>query len=178
MISSGQDPLGISVPVASVNGHYQLQYSVAMTAPWRTLSTQQTTTWSFSSPAATSAPVPSGWLCFSGTTTGCSVVALMLPDYQLPESDIGDVAAGPVTFQLGISHILGVHIAVTTAHVSVSFDGGTTWVAAHVTPSGADNYAVSYTNPSHAGTAAIRIHVTDADGGVLDQTIFNAYAFP
>ncbi len=178
VISSGQDPLGISVPVTSTSAHYQLQYSVAMSAAWRTLSTQETTTWSFSSPSGTSAPLPSGWLCFSGTSTGCSVIALMLPDYQLPENDLGQVASGPVTFQLGISHILGVSIAVTSAQVSVSFNGGTTWVAAHVAPNGSNNFAVTYKNPSHTGTAAIRIHVTDADGGVLDQTILNAYAFP
>jgi hypothetical protein len=178
VISSGQDPLGISVPVTSGSARYQLQYSVAMSAVWRTLSTQQTTTWSFSSPSSTRASLPSGWLCFSGTSAGCSVVALMLPDYQLPESDTGTVASGPVRFQLRISHILGVPVAVTSAQVSVSFDGGTTWVTAHVAPSGPNNFAVSYRDPSHAGTAAIRIHVTDADGGVLDQTILNAYAFP
>jgi hypothetical protein len=177
VISSGQDPLGISVPVTSGSAHYRLQYSVAMSAPWWTLSTQQTTTWSFSSPSSTSAPLPPGWLCFSGMSTGCSVIALMLPDYQLPESLTGDVASGPVTFQLGISHILGVPVAVTSAQVSVSFDGGTTWVTAHVTPSGSNSYSVSYKDPSHAGTAALRIHVTDADGGLLDQTILDAYAF-
>jgi hypothetical protein len=177
-IDSGEDPIFISVPVAAGNAHYQLEYSVAMSAAWRTLSTEESTTWSFSSPASTGAPLPADWACFSGTATGCSVVALMLPDYQLPESDTGDVASGPVTFQLGISHILGVPIAVTSAQVSVSFNGGTTWVTAHVTPSGANTFSVSYRNPAHAGTAAIRIHVTDADGGVLDQTIRNAYAIP
>jgi hypothetical protein len=102
----------------------------------------------------------------------------MLPSYQLPEDDTGHVASGPVTFQLAISHILGVSIATTSAAVSISFDGGSTWVAATVSPNGANNYAVSYSDPNHAGTAAIRISVTDADGGVLDQTILNAYAFP
>jgi hypothetical protein len=178
LISTGQDPLGISVPVPSGAGHFQLQYSVAMTAPWRTLSTDETTAWSFSSPGSTSAPPPPGWVCFSGTNVGCHVVALMLPDYQLPEDGTGHVASGPVTFRLGISHILGVPIAVTSAAVSISFNGGSTWVAAHVTPSGTNAFAVSYTDPSHAGTAAIRIHVTDAHGGILDQTILNAYAFP
>jgi hypothetical protein len=177
-ISTGQDPLGISVPVPSGGAHFQLQYSVAMTAPWRTLSTNETTAWSFSSPGSTSEPLPPGWACFSGTNVGCRVVALMLPDYQLPEAGTGHVASGPVTFRLGISHILGVPIAVTSAAVSISFNGGSTWVTAHVTPSGTNTFAVSYTDPSHAGTAAIRIHVTDAHGGVLDQTILNAYAFP
>ncbi len=177
-ISAGQDPLGIDVPTAAGPAHFQLQYSVATTATWRTLSTSQATTWTFSSPGSTSAPVPSGWVCFSGMTAGCSVVALMLPDYQLPEDDTGHVASGPVTFQLAISHILGVSIAVNSAQVNVSFDGGATWTPAHVTGSGANTFAVSYRDPAHAGTAAIRIHVTDAGGGVLDQTILNAYAFP
>lgn len=177
-ISAGQDPLGIGVPVASGSAHFQLRYTVAMSAPWRTLSTSQSTTWTFSSPGSTSAPVPSGWVCFSGTGAGCSVVALMLPDYQLPEDDTGHVASGPVTFQLGISHILGVSVAVNSAQVSVSFDGGATWTPAHVTASGSNTFAVSYKNPAQAGTAAIRIHVTDADGGIVDQTILNAYAFP
>ncbi len=176
-ISTGQDPLGISVPIATGAAHYQLRYSVAMTAPWRTLSTSETTAWSFVSPGSANTP-PSGWVCFSGTSAGCSVVALMLPDYQLPEDDTGHVASGPVTFQLGISHILGVSVAVKSAQVLVSFDGGSTWVTAKVTPSGANNFAISYKDPTHAGTAAIRIHVTDAAGGVLDQTILNAYAFP
>jgi hypothetical protein len=70
-----------------------------------------------------------------------------------------------------------VPVAVTSAQVSVSFDGGPTWVTAHVTPSGSNSYSVSYKDPSHAGTAALRIHVTDADGGLLDQTILDAYAF-
>ncbi len=177
-ISAGPDPLGISVPIPSGAATYQLKYSVVTSAPWRTLSTSQTTTWGFSSPGATSAPPPTGWVCFSGTSVGCSVVALMLPSYQLPEDDTGHVASGSVTFQLGISHMLGASIATTSAAVSISFDGGSTWVAAKVSPNGANNYAVSYSDPSHAGTAAIRISVTDADGGVLDQTILNAYAFP
>lgn len=177
-ISTGPDPLGIIVPIPPGAAHYQLQYSVAMTAPWRTLSTNETTTWRFSSPGSTSASPPPGWVCFSGTSVGCNVVALMLPDYQLPEDGTGRVASGPVTFQLGISHILGVPIAVTSARVSISFDGGTTWVNAHVTSSGANTFAVSYSDPTNAGTAAISIHVTDAAGGVLDQTIMNAYSFP
>jgi hypothetical protein len=177
-ISTGQDPLGVVVPVAPGGARYQLQYSVAMAAPWWTLSTNATTTWSFSTPRLTNGPLPPGWVCFSGTSVGCSVVALMLPDYELPEDDLGRVASGPVTFELGISHILGVSIAVTSAHVSVSFNGGTIWAPAHVTPNGTNAFAVSYVNPSQAGTVAFRIHVTDADGGVLDQTILNAYAIP
>ena len=177
-IATGQDPIGVAVPIASGPAHYQLHYSVAITAPWRTLSTDETTTWSFSTPASTSTQPPAGWVCFSGASVGCGVVALMLPNYQLPEDETGHVASGPVTFQLGISHILGVSIAATAAQVSVSFDGGTTWVPAHVSASGANRFAISYTDPTTAGTAAIRIHVTDAKGGVLDQTILNAYAFP
>ena len=177
-IASGQDPLGIIVPFASGAANYQLQYSVAMSAPWWTLSTNEKTSWHFSSPASTSSPLPTGWVCFSGVSAGCGVVALMLPDYQLPEDGTGHVASGPVTFQLGITHVLGVAVAVTSAQVSISFNGGKTWVPAHVTRGSDNHFAVSYTDPAHAGTAAIRVHVVDAAGGVLDQTILNAYAIP
>jgi hypothetical protein len=175
-IASGTDPLGIIVPVGSTPAHYLLQYNVSASAPWQTLSTDAVTSWGFATPTSTSAPVPSGWACASGTSTGCNVIALMLPDYQLPEDGTGHVAEGAVTFQLGISHILGVSVSVTSAQVSVSFDGGKTWSTASVTSSGTNRFAVSFTDPAHPGTAAIRIHVTDAAGGVLDQTILNAYA--
>jgi sulfate adenylyltransferase subunit 1 (EFTu-like GTPase family) len=50
------------------------------------------------------------------------------------------------------------------------------WTAAHVAANPAGGFTVSYTNLPGASTASLRIHVVDADGGVLDQTIINAYA--
>jgi hypothetical protein len=172
-IASGTDPAG-AIPVPAGAGHYSLSYDVAMSAPWWTLSTATSTIWDFSTPHALAGTPPPGWLCFSGMATGCNVVGLMFPDYELPLSLLNTTAAGPVSFHLGIDHVLGAAIAVTGATVSVSFDGGTSWHAASVSASGG-GFTVGYTVPSSAHTVSLQIHVTDADGGVLDQTIINAY---
>jgi hypothetical protein len=175
-VASGQDPLGLVVAVPAGPASYQLGYAVTMFAPWWTLSTDVTTQWTFKSPSSTQGVPPPGWVCFSGSASGCNVIGLMVPDYRLPVDLTNHVPSGPTLFQLGIQHILGVAIAATRATVSVSFDGGLVWTAAHVAANPASGFTVSYTNPSGASTASLRIHVVDADGGVLDQTIINAYA--
>ena len=100
----------------------------------------------------------------------------MFPDYQLRENLLGQVPSGPTAFTLNLTHVLGVAVPVTGATVSLSYDGGATWHAAHVTSNGAGGWRVSYTNPAGPLDVAIRIHVTDAAGGVLDQTIQAAYS--
>jgi hypothetical protein len=171
---SGSDPDG-PVPVPPGPGHYTLSYSVALSAPWWTLSTSTTTVWTFSTPRSLAGPPPAGFACFSGSTAGCSVVGLMFADYELPVSLLNQMPAGPVSFHLGIDHVLGASIATSHATVSVSFDGGTTWHTAHVAADGTSGFTVGYQNPPGPGTVSLRIHVTDADGGSLDQTILNAY---
>ncbi len=175
-IASGADPLGLSVPVPSGPASYQLGYAVTMSAPWWTLSTSTSTQWGFRTPAATQGVPPPGWVCFSGSAFGCNVIDMMLPDYGLPEDLTGHEASGATSFHLGIQHVLGVSVATTHGTVSVSFDGGLTWTAAHVTADPAGGFTVSYTNVPGASAASLRIHVVDADGSTLDQTVINAYA--
>ena len=78
-------------------------------------------------------------------------------------------------FHLGIDHVLGARIAIAGATVSVSFDGGVAWHPTHVTPDSPTGFTIGYQDPPAPGTASLRIHVTDTDGGSLDQTIINAY---
>ena len=172
-IASGTDPVG-AIPVPAGSGHYSLRYDVAMSASWWTLSTATSTTWDFSTPGAFAGAPPPGWACFSGMATGCSVVGLMFPDYELPLTLLNTMSAGPVSFHLGIDHVLGAAIALKAATVSVSFNAGASWHAASVS-TGSGGFTVGYTVPSTANTVSFHIHVTDADGSVLDQTIINAY---
>jgi len=172
-IASGTDPAG-AIPVPAGPGNYSLKYDVAMSASWWTLSTATSTTWDFSTPYAFAGAPPPGWVCFSGLATGCSVVGLMFPDYELPLSLLNTMSAGPVSFHLGIDHVLGAAIALKAATVSVSFNAGASWHAASVSAA-SGGFTVGYTVPSTATTVSFRIHVTDADGSVLDQTIINAY---
>jgi hypothetical protein len=173
-IFAGADP-EVSVPVPAGPAHYALDYSVTMSAPWWTLSTSTTTAWTFSTPLSFAQLPKAGWLCFSLTTIGCKVVGLMFADYALPLNMLNQMPPGAVRFDIGIDHVLGAAIAVNQPTVSVSFDGGVTWRAAQVSRQGADGFSVSYVNPPGRGTASLRIHVTDADGGSLSQTIDNAY---
>jgi hypothetical protein len=173
-IFAGADP-EVSVPVPAGPAHNTLDYSVTMSAPWWTLSTASTTAWTFSTPQSFAQLPRTGWLCFSLATIGCKVVGLMFADYALPLNMLNQMPPGPVRFDLGIDHVLGAVIAVNQPTVSVSFDGGVTWRAAQVSRQGADGFSVSYENPPGRGTASLRIHVTDADGGSLSQTIDNAY---
>jgi len=175
LITSTADPLG-PIPVPPGAASYQLTYSVALFAPWWTLSTRTSTTWRFAIPQSLQSPPPPGWTCFSGTTNGCGVIGLMVADYELPMSLLNQLPSGQVSFPLQITHVLDVAIPVTSARVSVSFDGGTTWQPAAVTPQGSSGFTVSYANPSNAATASLRIHAIDSNGGALDQTIINAYA--
>jgi hypothetical protein len=173
-IASGSDPVG-PIPVPSGPAHYVVTYHVSMSAPWWTLSTATSTTWHFSTPQSLAGTPPAGWTCFSGLSARCSVVGLMFPDYQLPVGLLNQMPAGAVSFHLGIEHVLGAAIPIGQASVSVSFDGGVTWHGAQVSPHGG-GFTVVYQNPPGPGDASLRLHVTDANGGVLDQTIINAYA--
>jgi hypothetical protein len=175
-IASGQDPLGLAVPVPAGAARYQLGYDVAMSAPWWTLSTSTSTQWTFREPRSMQGVPPAGWACFSGSTFGCNVIDLMLPDYQLHENLTNQVAGGPTRFELGIQHVLGVSVGAVRATVSVSFDGGVVWSSASVSQTRNGEFSVSYTNPPGAGTGSLRIHVVDANGDALDQTVLNAYA--
>jgi hypothetical protein len=101
---------------------------------------------------------------------------MMVPDYGLPADLTGHEASGATTFHLGVQHVAGVSVATTHATVSVSFDGGLTWTPTHVTTDPSGGYTVAYTNAPGASAASLRIHVVDADGSTLDQTVINAYA--
>lgn len=175
LIASGRDPLSLFQAVPSGPATYQLQYDVSMSAPWWTHSTSSSTAWTFSDPDSMQSPPPPSWACFNGSSTGCRVISLMFPDYQLPVNLLGEVASGPTAFTLNIGHILNVAVPVTSVGVSLSYDGGSTWHAAHVAANTSGGFRVSYTNPAGPLNAAVRIHATDSGGGVLDQTILNAY---
>ncbi len=167
-------PSFVAVPAGPAR--YRLQYHVTMSAPWWTHSTDTSTQWSFKDPDSMQSPPPAGWACGNGSNVGCKVISLMFPDYALPQNLLGQESAGPTSFRLGIVHNLNVAVPVTGAQVSLSYDGGATWHFATAASNSTGGFRVSYTNPAGPLNVAIRIHVTDTAGGVLDQTILNAYS--
>jgi hypothetical protein len=99
----------------------------------------------------------------------------MIADYELPVNLTNQAPAGPINFDLAITHVLDVALPVTQLRVAVSFDHGASWHAAQIGAEGGDLFRISYTNPSGAATASLHVVATDAAGGALDQTIIDAY---
>jgi hypothetical protein len=98
-------------------------------------------------------------------------------NYRLDTDQSNASALSEQTMHLTVGHLSydghGSHAAITSAAVSVSFDGGTTWQQATLTGS-AGSYDATWKN---TGTTAPVLKVTaeDAAGGSITQTITDAY---
>jgi hypothetical protein len=142
------------------------------------LSTATSTIWTFHSvPVTTFAQLPRGWSCVRYTykPKGCAAQPMMTLRYAVAGLRLdGATKPGPQMLHLTVGHIQTVKAApVTTAAVSVSFDGGKTWHRATVTGSGG-NYTAAFTAP--AGTkVTLRTRAADAAGGSVAETITDAY---
>jgi hypothetical protein len=112
--------------------------------------------------------------------TPCQILPALTLSYQLATDESNTSRLAVQTMGLRVGHLsydgTGPRAAIAAAHVWVSFDGGTTWQPAVVTGC-SGRYTVSWPNPASArGTdPAIRVIATDALGGSITQTIFNAY---
>jgi len=124
--------------------------------------------------------LPSGDICIQqSTATPCQVLPVLTLHYDLATGLTG-TSTGPVqTLALNVGHIsydgYGSHSPITSASVSVSFDGGKTWQQAHVTGH-AGRYQAAWPNRSAKGSMPmLRVTATDAGGDSISQTISNAY---
>lgn len=112
--------------------------------------------------------------------TPCQILPAVTLNYQLA-TDLTNTGTAPVqTLALTVGHLSydghGSRSPITTATVSVSFDGGQTWQPATVDGT-AGHYQASWPNPSGAqgSTPAIKVTATDADGNAISQVVDNAY---
>ena len=157
---------------------YPLTYNETRSSADFLLSTNVTTSWKVMTNAPETA-LPTGWACSESGDTSCSVLPLMTQDYQLPVDLLGRIKSGDVQGTVTVSHLAGANIAVKKLTTAVSFDGGTTYTAATVTPQGNGQYTIAFTVPPKAqtnGFGALKISATDKAGGTLNETIVNAFA--
>ncbi|MEZ0094391.1 hypothetical protein [Streptacidiphilus sp. EB129] len=186
----GTTPGGSSLSIGNApatGATYTVVYGTNTTTPLVSQSTSTDTTLVFSTtPAAESgaALTPLGNCAGQSTATPCLVLPLLNIGTRLATSEEGTATPGTETMGLSIGHVsyndTGSHAAITSATVQVSFDGGRTWQAAHLTGTGAasaGDYTASWTNPvTDTGTyPSIRITATDAVGGSISQTVNHAY---
>ena len=131
--------------------------------------------------SATGVALPSEDSCYGqSATTPCRLLPALTLDYQL-DTDLTNTSDKPIELlRLGVSHVAydgaESHAAITSAAVSVSFDGGTTWQKAVMTGS-RGRYIAAWVNPASAkGTSPeLKVGATDAVGGRITQTIVDAY---
>jgi hypothetical protein len=129
--------------------------------------------------------LPTGIACPtvpSPPTTGpCQILPVLTVNYHLVALDNLNTTHAPIqVLGLDIGHLSygarGSKAAVTSAHVSVSFDSGVTWQNAP-TFGVSGHYAALWRNPAFSTGASpmLRVTATDALGGSITQTTTNAY---
>ena len=154
---------------------FSLNYTRASTS--FPLSTATSTVWTFRSAPVTNATVPPGWSCVRYTYRphGCAAQPMMTLQYSVAHLRLdGAAPAGRQVLDLGVGHLQAAKAStVTTASVSVSFDGGKTWHRAMVTGTGG-SYTAAFTAPAGA-KVTLRTKAADAAGGSIAETITNAY---
>jgi len=133
-----------------------------------------------SSPADT---LPSSDVCDltgGAMVAPCQILPVLELNYRLLTDDQNTSTSPVQVLALDVGHLSyaghGSRAAITSASVSVSFDGGHTWQAAFVAGT-RGSYVALWQNPSSAaGTSPeLRVAATDAAGGSISQTVANAY---
>jgi hypothetical protein len=110
----------------------------------------------------------------------CRVLPALTLGYHLATSQDNTSNARTQVLHLRVGHVsyggAGSQAPITSAAVSVSFDGGKSWRRATVAGSGG-NYTASWPNPVSARGTSPQLKVTAADsiGGSITQTITGAY---
>jgi hypothetical protein len=178
-VSHGKGVLEKKVTLPAGSRVLQIGYDTTRSSPDFTLSTSAATTWTVRT-GAPGAALPGGWFCDFGNHTKCSVLPLMTADYSLPVNMLGQLAPGAVKAGIDVGHLAGAtNVAVTKLTVQMSFNGGSSWQKAALTPVGSGQYKVSFTVPAKTktdGFGALKLSATDAYGGTLTQTISRAFA--
>ncbi len=161
---------------------YKIDWTTSDPATWTALGASQDSVWTFTS-ARPAQPdkLPSYELCTPDVSGPCSYLPLVFASYDFGANATGQVTApGTETFTVTGYHEKGdAGPAVDHATARVSFDDGKTWApASSVTAIGGGTFKVTIQDPdpSAAGFASVRVHLADAAGDALDQTIIRAYA--
>jgi len=126
--------------------------------------------------------LPAQDTCLGQTAdAACRILPVLTLSYDLASNANNFTSVGRQVMGLQVGHLsydgAGSHAPITSASVSVSFDGGTSWQRAAL--AGTDgHYVAVWTNPaSAAGTLPeLRVTATDGIGGSITQTIDNAYS--
>ena len=139
------------------------------------LSTSSRTAWTWWSAHEAGATLPPGWACTVKANRSCAVQPLLMLRYGVVGLGLnGSASPGQQVVRLSVGHLpLAKATAITSAALSVSFDGGKTWHAARMTGTNG-GYAAVFRALAGA-MVTLRARAADAAGGTITQTISDAY---
>jgi len=180
VLADEQDVTDVQVPVPAGAAPYRLVYDQTRQAPWFGLSPVSHTEWTFTSEHSATNTIPDTALCLDENFElgdACTALSLLTLNYRLGTNLSGAMRPGPASLRLDVGHTaFGPAITVSSARVSVSFDGGRTWARAATRSLGAGAYRATWINPrSAAGPIVLRVEATDAAGSTISQTVQQPY---
>jgi hypothetical protein len=174
VIADEQDSLGGVFPVPAASAPYRVVYDQTRIAPWFSMAPVSHTEWTFRSQTSAARTVPDNVQCFGGEN--CSGVSLIDTTYHLNGSLLNTMGPGAASMELAVRHAPYVaELPVVRAAVSLSFDGGRSFVPAVVIPLGHGRFHVLWVNPRQAGPVTFKVSAADTAGSTIDQTIEGAY---
>ncbi|MEU3481529.1 S8 family peptidase [Streptomyces sp. NPDC033754] len=104
-------------------------------------------------------------------------IPILFPRYDLPEDGLKTLAATDGQ-QIGLTatgHAGYTPAALTSAKLSYSYDGGTTWTEARVSQQGGDWTATVNHTGATGKPVTLKTELTDANGNSVTQTVVRAY---
>jgi hypothetical protein len=139
------------------------------------LSTASRTAWTWWSAHEAGGTLPPGWVCAVKASRSCAAQPLLTLRYGVVGLGLdGSVSPGQQVIRVAVGHLpLAKATPITSAAMSVSFDGGKTWRPARMSGTGGA-YAAVFRAPAGA-LVTLRARATDAAGGSVTQTITDAY---
>ncbi|UWE07750.1 molybdopterin-binding protein [Actinacidiphila bryophytorum] len=176
-VADEPDVLGAQVPATGQPATYRAVFDTDLAGTGATQSTRTHTELGFRDPGGTdpALALPADVPC---PETDCRIMPALTLTYRLDTDQSNTSTGAEQAMDLTVGHLSydgrGSQAAITSAAVSVSFDGGTTWQPAALTGA-AGTYHATWQN---TGTAAPALKVTasDAAGGTLTQTVTAAYS--
>jgi hypothetical protein len=176
VLADEQDTTEVLVSAPAGDAPYRLVYDQTRQAPWFGLSPVSHTEWTFTSAHSAANTIPDGTMCFAAdfeVGDACTALSLLTLNYRLGTDLSGAMRPGPASLRLSVAHTaFGPAISVSSATVSVSFDGGGTWTPVVVRSLGGGEFQATWTNPAAAaGPVVLRVEAADAAGSTVSQTV-------
>lgn len=180
--STGAELTGLSATAPSTVREVMDTDSTELPGNSQSLTTHTDLTFTYVPGVSADDTLPSDVSCdWTGQVVApCQILPVLNLGYQLATDFQNTSPPGPQVLDLTVNHLsydgLGSRAPITSATVSVSFDGGATWQPATVT--GANSgYVATWQNPAGAaGTSPdLQVTATDAAGGSITQTVTAAY---